>query len=76
MSDPVIVGWAHTPFGKHEDKDAEALVAEVARKAIEDAGLQPADIDGVFVGMFNNGMAKQDCSAVRSRTTLHADDAL
>ena len=60
MSDPVIVGWAHAPFGKHEDKDAEALVAEVARKAIEDAGLQPADIDGVFVGMFNNGMAKQD----------------
>lgn len=60
MRDPVIVGWAHTPFGKHEDKDAEALVADVAAAAIADAGLEPSEVDAVFVGMFNNGMSAQD----------------
>ena len=63
MSDPIIVGWAHTPFGKHEDKDAEGLVADVALAAIENAGLSPENIDAVFVGMFNNGMSRQDFPA-------------
>jgi acetyl-CoA C-acetyltransferase len=58
--DPIIVGWAHTPFGKHEDKDAEALIADVALSAIENAGLAPEEIDAVFVGMFNSGMSRQD----------------
>ena len=60
MSEVSIVGWAHTPFGKHENDDAESLIAAVGRSAIEDAGLAPADIDAVFVGMFNSGMNKQD----------------
>ena len=60
MADPIIVGWAHTPFGRHESKDAEALVADVASAAIEDAGLSPDEIDAVFVGMFNNGLSRQD----------------
>lgn len=63
MSNPLIVGWSHTPFGKHEGKDAEALIADVAGAAIADAGLEPDDIDAVFIGMFNNGMAKQDFPA-------------
>jgi acetyl-CoA C-acetyltransferase len=63
MRDPVIVGWAHTPFGKHEDKDAETLVADVASAAIADAGLEPAEVDAVFIGMFNNGMSAQDFPA-------------
>jgi acetyl-CoA C-acetyltransferase len=58
--DPIIVGWAHTPFGKHEDKDAEALIADVALSTIENAGLAPEEIDAVFVGMFNSGMSRQD----------------
>jgi acetyl-CoA C-acetyltransferase len=60
MADPIIVGWAHTRFGKHEDKDAEALVADVAGAAIDNAGLAAEDIDAVFVGMFNSGLSKQD----------------
>jgi acetyl-CoA C-acetyltransferase len=60
MADPIIVGFAHTPFGKHETKDAEALVADVALSAIENAGLSPDDIDAVFLGMFNNGLSRQD----------------
>jgi acetyl-CoA C-acetyltransferase len=60
MSDACIVGWAHTPFGKLEDPDVESLIGRVAGAAIEDAGIAPADIDAVFVGLFNNGFQKQD----------------
>ena len=60
MTEACIVGWAHTPFGKLEDPDVESLIARVARAAIEDAGVAPAEIDGVFVGLFNNGFSKQD----------------
>ena len=60
MTEACIVGWAHTPFGKLEEPDVEALIARVARAAIEDAGVAPAEIDGVFVGLFNNGFSKQD----------------
>ena len=59
MTDTAIVGWAHTPFGKLEE-DVEGLVGRVAGGAIEDAGINAAEIDGVFVGMFNNGFSKQD----------------
>ena len=60
MTDACIVGWAHTPFGKLEDPDVEALIARVAGAAIADAGLEPEQIDAVFIGMFNNGFSKQD----------------
>ena len=57
---PCIVGWSHTPFGKHPDLDIEGLIEQVAGAAIEDAGIAPAEIDGVFVGLFNNGFSRQD----------------
>jgi len=60
MTEACIVGWAHTPFGKLEDPDVESLIGRVARAAIEDAGVAPAEIDAVFVGLFNNGFSKQD----------------
>ena len=36
------------------------LLSRVAGAAIQDAGLEPDEIDAVFVGMFNNGFSKQD----------------
>ena len=60
MTEACIVGWAHTQFGKSEDPDIETLFGRVARAAIEDAGIAPAEVDGVFVGVFNNGFSKQD----------------
>ena len=72
MTDAAIVGWAHTPFGKLEE-DVEGLLARVAGAAIEDAGIQPSEIDGVFVGMFNNGFSKQDFP---SSLPLQSVDAL
>ncbi|HEY2131422.1 MAG TPA: acetyl-CoA acetyltransferase [Acetobacteraceae bacterium] len=60
MTEACIVGWAHSQFGKLEDPDVESLIGRVARAAIADAGVEPADIDAVFVGLFNNGFSKQD----------------
>lgn len=60
MSDSCIVGWAHTEFGKLADPDVESLIERVAAAAIADAGLEAQEIDGVFVGLFNNGFSKQD----------------
>jgi len=60
MSEACIVGWAHSPFGKLEDPDVESLIGRVAGAAIADAGITPGEIDGVFVGLFNNGFSKQD----------------
>ncbi len=60
MSEACIVGWSHTPFGKLEEPDAEALIGRVARAAIEDAGIAPAEIGAIFVGHFNGGFSKQD----------------
>lgn len=55
-----IVGWAHSPFGKSPLEDTEQLMASVATPALEHAGLGPEDIDGIFVGVMNNGFSKQD----------------
>ncbi len=60
---PAITGWAHTLFGKQSDKTVENLIAEVALAAIEHAGLDPEEIDGVYLGTFNGGFVRQDFAA-------------
>ncbi|MGA0777380.1 MAG: acetyl-CoA acetyltransferase [Gemmobacter sp.] len=58
-----IIGWAHSRFGRSEAEGTEALMAEVLAPALEHAGIAPADVDGLFVGVFNNGFARQDFQA-------------
>jgi acetyl-CoA C-acetyltransferase len=58
-----IVGWAHTKFGKLEGQDAESLIVQVARDAVADAGIAPADVDAVYIGFYNGGFSKQDFAA-------------
>jgi acetyl-CoA C-acetyltransferase len=60
MTGVSIVGWAHSPFGKLDDPDTESLISRVVGPAILDAGVDPAEIGGVFVGQFNSGFSKQD----------------
>ena len=55
-----IVGWAHSPFGKLEDADTEALMARVAGEAIAHAGLGAEQVESIHVGVFNAGFQKQD----------------
>ncbi len=45
-----IIGWAHTPFGRLDDMDLEALIATVSRDALADAALDAADVDGIWLG--------------------------
>ncbi|PIL18879.1 acetyl-CoA acetyltransferase [Puniceibacterium antarcticum] len=60
MTDPNIVGWAHGTFGKAEAPDTETLMAGVTGPALDHAGVAPEDLDGIFVGVFNNGFSDQD----------------
>ena len=60
MSEACIIGWAHSPFGKLEDPDVESLIGRVAGAAVADAGIEPTEIDAIFVGLFNNGFSTQD----------------
>jgi acetyl-CoA C-acetyltransferase len=68
-----IVGWAHTPFGKHDTETVESLIVRVATDAIAHAGLAPKDIDEIVVGHFNGGFSDQDFTA---SLVLQASDEL
>jgi acetyl-CoA C-acetyltransferase len=63
MTEACIIGWAHSPFGRLEDPDIEALIGRVARAAIDDAGIAPTDVEASFVSLFNNGFSAQDFPA-------------
>lgn len=73
MSGISIVGSGHTRFGKLEDKDLEALIVDAAREAMQEAGVTGADIDAVFLGHFNSGMASEGFA---SSLVHQADDGL
>ena len=69
----VITGWAHTKFGKLEERTVQDLITEVAIDAMKHAEVEPKDIDAIYVGNFNGGFNEQDFAA--SLVSL-ADDAL
>lgn len=68
---PAIVGWAHTPFGKHDAETVESLVVRVTREALDHAGIAAADVDEIVLGHFNAGFSPQDFTA---SLVLQADD--
>ena len=58
-----LVGWGHTPFGKFDNMDLEQLIRDAVQPALDSAGLEPKDIDGIFLGHFNAGFVRQDFTA-------------
>ncbi|TPK87020.1 thiolase domain-containing protein [Mesorhizobium sp. B2-4-13] len=58
-----IIGWAHTPFAKHDGYELEELIGQVSTKAVDDAGLEPSQIDSIVVGHYNSGLSSQDFAA-------------
>ncbi len=60
MTTAQIVGWAHSKFGKSDAPTTRELMALVIDPALAHAGLEAKNVDGIFVGVFNNGFTKQD----------------
>lgn len=60
MTQAQIVGWGHTVFGKSDQPDTEQLMAQAVAEALAHAQIGSSDVDGIFVGVFNNGFSKQD----------------
>lgn len=48
-----------TPFGKSPERTSRELFGDAARKAFEDAGLDPEDVDEVFYGNFMGERTEQ-----------------
>lgn len=68
-----IVGWAHTPFGRLDHLDLEALISNVTSEAIADAGIMASDVDALWLGNLNGGFVPDIfCSSL----LLQADDSL
>jgi acetyl-CoA C-acetyltransferase len=68
-----IVGWAHTPFGKHDTETVESLIVRAANEAMAHARLDADDIDEIVLGHFNAGFSAQDFTA---SLVLQADPKL
>mgnify|MGYP001283880883 CR=1 FL=1 len=68
-----IVGWAHSKFGRLEGETVESLVVQVAREALDHAGISADDVDEIVLGHFNAGFSAQDFTA---SLVLQADDRL
>ncbi|WP_430297908.1 acetyl-CoA acetyltransferase [Sinomonas sp. B1-1] len=72
-TDVLIAGWAHTRFGKLEGETLESLLVAAAGEAIANSGLEPGQIDEVYVGTYNAGMVPL---AFASSLALQVSDEL
>ncbi len=68
-----MIGWAHSRFGKLDGETIESLIIRVATDAIADAGLEPQEIDAIYLGTMNAGFVRQEFPA---SLVLQADPAL
>ncbi|MBM3644418.1 MAG: thiolase domain-containing protein [Alphaproteobacteria bacterium] len=56
-----IVGWSHSKFGKYDAQTTnETLVVEAANEAMAHAGIEPKDIDVIYIGNMNGGFSRQE----------------
>ena len=52
-----VIGMGCTRFAEHWDKSADDLLIEAAYEAFADAGVEPSDIDGCWLGTFDSGLS-------------------
>lgn len=71
--DVLLTGWGHSRFGKLTEETLESLIVQVATEAIGNAGIEPGQIDEVYLGQFNSGMMPL---AFPSSLTLQVSDQL
>ena len=55
-TDVLLTGWGHSRFGKLSEETLESLVVSVATEAIANAGIEPGQVDEIYLGQFNSGM--------------------
>ncbi|HEU5144376.1 MAG TPA: acetyl-CoA acetyltransferase [Dermatophilaceae bacterium] len=55
-TDVLLTGWGHSRFGKLPDETLESLIVSVATDAIANAGIEPGQVDEIYLGHFNSGM--------------------
>ncbi|MQA06658.1 MAG: thiolase domain-containing protein [Streptosporangiales bacterium] len=60
---PHLTGWAHSRFGRAEEPDVETLLARVSGEALAHAEVDPAEVDAIYVGVFNAGLSPQGFEA-------------
>ncbi len=58
MSDPRVAGGGLTPFGEHPERTGRDLFAEAGLAALDDAGVDPDDVESVFYGNFMGELAE------------------
>lgn len=58
-----IVGWDHLKFGKHEGEDIEDMIVQAATGALRDSGVEPKDVDAIYLGTFGGGFVRQEFPA-------------
>ncbi len=58
MSDPRVAGVGLTHFGKHPERTGRAMFAEAGLAALDDAGIDPADVEALFYGNFMGELAE------------------
>ncbi|MGN7201184.1 acetyl-CoA acetyltransferase [Arthrobacter sp. SAFR-044] len=54
--DVLLTGWGHSRFGKLAEETLESLIVQVATEAIGNAGIEPGQVDEIYIGQFNSGM--------------------
>lgn len=72
-TDVLLTGWGHSRFGKLTDETLESLVVSVATEALENAGVEPGQVDEIYLGQFNSGMVPL---GFPSSLALQVSDAL
>ena len=54
--DVLLTGWGHSRFGKLTEETLESLIVQVSAEAIKNAGIEPGQIDEIYLRQFNSGM--------------------
>jgi acetyl-CoA C-acetyltransferase len=72
-TDVLLTGWGHSRFGKLADDTLESLIVQVATEAIQNSGVDAAQIDEIYLGQFNSGLVPL---GFPSSLALQADPAL
>src|SRR5260370_7941036 len=67
-----IVGWSHGKFGKLEGETSESLIVKAGSEAIAHAGIEPKDVDVIYVGNMNGGCVRQEFHRSLARQ-MHPD---